>query len=101
MSLEMTEREFALWLVRSLPNSQTIYHRGNLAGDRAGKLVYEGETVRHVPTVYSEAVDHVASTAWLAMENRYVRLSQRKAGEASFEYLATRTNVSVAASSAS
>jgi hypothetical protein len=94
MSLEMSELEFALWLKRSPPNSQTVYHRGNLAGDRVGKLVYEGETVKRVPTVYSEAVTNVASAAWQAMENRYVLLTQHKAGGAKFEYLATRTNLS-------
>ena len=94
MSLEMSELEFALWLKRSPPNSQTVYHRGNLAWDRAGKLVSKGEAVKWVPTIYSEAVSNVASAAWQAMENHYVLLTQRKAGEARFEYLATRTNLS-------
>ncbi len=93
MSLEMSELEFALWLKRSSPNSQTVYHRGNLARDRAGKLVYEGETVKLVPTVYSEAVAYVALAAWRAMKNHYVLLTQRKTGEARFEYLATRTSL--------
>ncbi len=93
MSLEMSELEFALWLNHSLPNSQTVYHRGNLARDRAGKLVYDGETVKAVPTVYSEAVAYVASAAWRAMENHYVLLTQRKVGEARFVYLATRTSL--------
>ena len=93
MSLEMSEFEFALWLKHSLPNSQTVYHRGNLVRDRAGRLLYEGETVQQVPTVYSEAVDYVALAAWRAMEKHYVLLTQRKAGEASFEYLATRTSL--------
>ena len=86
MSLEMSELEFALWLKRSPPNSQTVYHRGSLARDRAGKFLY--------PTIYSEAVTNVASAAWRAMENHYVLLTQRKVGEARFEYLATRTNLS-------
>ncbi len=90
MSLEMSELEFALWLKRSLPNSQTVYHRGNLARDRAGKFVCEDETV---PTVYSEAVEFVASAAWRAMENHDVLLTQRKVGGASFEYLAIRTSL--------
>jgi hypothetical protein len=91
MSLEMSELEFALWLKRSPPNSETVYHRGNLARDRAGKLVYEGKTVKRTPTIYSEAVTNVASAAWRAMENRHVLLTQRKAGEVKFEYLARRT----------
>ena len=94
MSLEMSELEFALWLKRSLPNSQIVYHRGNLARDRAGRLVIEGETVKQVPTVYSEAVAYVALAAWRAMKNHYVLLTQRKTGESRFEYLATRTNLS-------
>ncbi len=94
MSLEMSELEFRLWLKRSSPSSQTVYHRGNLAGDRAGKIEYDGEAVKRVPTVYSEAVTNVASAAWRAMEKRYVLLTQRKVGEARFEYLATRTNLS-------
>ena len=94
MSLEMSELEFALWLKRSPPNSQTVYHRGNLAWDRAGKLVSEGEAVKRVPTIYSEAVTNVASAAWRAMENHNVLLTQHKAGVARFEYLATRTNLS-------
>ena len=88
MSLEMSELEFALWLKRSPPNSQTVYHRGNLARDRAGKFVCEDETI---PTVYSDAVEFVASAAWQAMENHDVLLTQRKVGEARFEYLARRT----------
>ncbi len=92
--LEMSELEFTLWLKRSLPNSQTVYHRGNLARDRVGKLVSEGEAVKRVPTIYSEAVTNVASAAWRAMENHYVLLTQHKAGKAKFEYLATRTNLS-------
>ncbi len=98
MSLEMTDNEFARWLEQSLPNSQVIYHRGNLAWDRAGKLVYEGDAVRQVPTVFSEAVDYVAATAWQAMENRYVLLTQSKVGEARFDYVAIRTGVSIPAS---
>ncbi len=94
LSLEMSELEFALWLKRSPPNGQTVYHRGSLARDRAGRLVYDGETIQRVPTVYSEAVTNVASAAWRAMENHYVLLTQHKAGEARFEYLATRTNLS-------
>ncbi len=93
MSLEISGFEFALWLRHSRPNSQTVYHRGNLVRDHAGKLLYEGETVQQVPTVYSEAVDYVASAAWRAMEKHYVLLTQRKAEEASFEYLATRTSL--------
>jgi hypothetical protein len=91
MSLEMSELEFALWLKRSPPNSQTVYHRGSLARDRAGKFICEDDTV---PTIYSEAVTKVATAAWRAMEDHYVLLTQRKAGEAGFEYLATRTNLS-------
>ena len=91
MSLEMSELEFALWLKRSPPDSQTVYHRGSLARDRAGKLICEDETV---PTIYSEAVTNVASAARRAMENHDVLLTQRKVGEARFEYLATRTNLS-------
>ncbi len=94
MSLEMSELEFALWLKHSPPNSQIVYHRGNLARDRAGKLVSEGEAVKRVPTIYSEAVTNVASAAWRAMENHYILLTQHKAGVARFEYLATRTNLS-------
>lgn len=91
MSLEMSELEFALWLKRSLPNSQTIYHRGNLATDRAGKLLREGEVFNRVPTIYSEGVTNVALAAWRAMENSHVLLTQRKSGETSYEYLAKRT----------
>jgi hypothetical protein len=94
MSLEMSELEFALWLKHSPPNSQIVYHRGNLARDRAGKFVFEGEAVKLVPTIYSEAVTNVASAVWRAMENHYILLTQHKAGEARFEYLATRTNLS-------
>ena len=90
MSLEMSELEFTLCLKRSPPNSQTVYHRGSLAEDRAGKLVCEDETV---PTIYSEAVTNVASAVWRAMENHYILLTQHKAGVARFEYLATRTNL--------
>ena len=93
MSLELSEFEFALWLRHSRPNSQTVYHRGNLSRDRAGNLVFDGETVKQIPTVYSEAVEYVASAAWRAMENHHVLLTQRKVGEASFEYLATRTSL--------
>ena len=88
MSLEMSELEFALWLKRSLPNSQVVYHRGNLARDRAGKFVCEAETV---PTVYSDAVEFVALAAWQAMENHEVFLTQRKLEKVGFEYLAKRT----------
>ena len=87
-SLEMSELEFALWLKRSLPNSQVVYHRGNLARDRAGKFMCEDETV---PTVYSDAVEFVAMAAWQAMENHEVLLTQRKLGKVGFEYLANRT----------
>ncbi len=86
MSLEISGFEFALWLRHSLPNSQIVYHRGNLSRDRAGNLVFNGETV-------SEAVEYVASAAWRAMENHHILLTQRKVGEASFEYLATRTSL--------
>ncbi len=88
MSLEMSELEFALWLKRSPPDSQVVYHRGNLARDRAGKFVCEDETV---PTVYSDAVEFVALAAWQAMENHEVLLTQRKLGKFGFEYLAKRT----------
>ena len=91
MSLEMSELEFALWLKRSPPDSQTVYHRGNLARDRAGKFVFVGANVTQIPTVYSEAVTNVALAAWYAMENHNVLLTQRRAGEAGFEYLARRT----------
>ncbi len=93
MSLEISEFEFALWLRHSRPNSQTVYHRGNLSRDRAGNLVIDGETVKQIPTVYSEAVEYVASAVWRAMKNHDVLLTQRKVGEASFEYLATRTSL--------
>ncbi len=82
MSLEMSELEFALWLKRSLPNSQIVYHRGNLARDRAGKLVCEDEIV---PTVYSEAVEFGALAAWRAMENHDVLLTQRKVGGTEYQ----------------
>ena len=77
MSLKMTEREFAFWLTNSSPRSEVIYHYGNLAGDRAGKLVYEGEIVKQNPTAYSQAVDYVASAAWQATQDHYVFLTQR------------------------
>ncbi len=94
MSIKMTEREFAFWLKNSSPRSQVIYHYGSLARDRAGKLVYEGEIVKQIPTAYSQAVDYVASAAWQATRHHYVLLTQRRVNESSFEYLATRTGVS-------
>ncbi len=96
MSLTMTEREFAFWLEHSSPTSQVIYHCGSLPRDRSGKPVYDGdgETVKRVPTAYSQAVDYMAWAAWQAMRNHYVLLTQRRASESSFEYLATRTGVS-------
>ncbi len=94
MSLTMTEREFAFWLEHSSPTSQVIYHYGSLAGDRAGKLVYEDEIIKQLPTAYSQAVDYVALAAWQAMRGHYVLLTQRIVNESKFEYLATRTSVS-------
>ena len=93
MSLEMSELEFALWLKSSPPNSQTVYHRGNLAWDRAGKIVYADKAFKLVPTVYSEAVTNVASAAWRAMENHHVLLTQYKVADDGFEYLARRTAI--------
>ncbi len=92
-SLEMSELEFTLWLKRSPPNSQTVYHRGNLARDRAGRLLSEGGTFKWAPTVYSEGIKNVASAAWRAMENSHVLLTQRKTGEASYEYQVRRTEI--------
>ena len=94
MSLTMTEHEFAFWLERSSPTSHVIYHYGSLPRDRSGKLLYEGETVKQIPTVYSQAVDYVALAAWRAMRGHYVLLTQRRVNESNFEYLATRTGVS-------
>ena len=94
MSLTMTESEFGFWLERSSPASQVIYHRGNLPRDRFGKCVYDGDTVKQVPTTYSQAVDYMAWAAWQAMRGRFVLLTQRRVNESSFEYLATRTGVS-------
>ena len=95
MSLTMTEREFAFWLERSSPTSQVIYHYGSLPRDRFGKLLYEGEIVKQIPTVNSQAVDYVALAAWQAMRGHYVFLTQRRVNESNFEYLATRTSVSI------
>ena len=94
MSLTMTESEFGFWLERSSPASQVIYHRGSLPRDRSGKHVYDGDTVKQVPTTYSQAVDYMAWAAWQAMRGRFVLLTQRRVNESSFEYLATRTDVS-------
>ncbi len=93
MSLTMTGCEFAFWLEHSSPTSQIMYHHGSLAGDRAGKLVYEGEIVTQIRTIYSQAVDYVALVAWQAMRDRYVVLTQRRVSDSNFEYLATRTGV--------
>ena len=95
MSLTMTEREFAFWLEHSSPTNQVIYHYGSLAGDRAGKLVSKGEIIKQLPTTYSQAVDYVALAAWQAVRDHYVLLTQRRVSESKFEYLATRTSVSV------
>ena len=94
MSLTMTEREFAFWLEHSSPTSQVIYHYGILPRDRTGKFVSEGEVVKQIPTVYSQAVDYVALAAWRAMRGHYVLLTQRRVNESHFEYLATRTDIS-------
>ena len=75
MSLTMTEREFVFWLERSSSSSQVIYHYGSLPRDRFGKLLYEGEVVKQIPTVYSQAVDYVALAAWQAMRGHYVFLT--------------------------
>ena len=94
MSLTMTESEFAFWLERSSPASQVVYHCGSLPRDRFGKHVYDGDTVKQIPTTYSQAVDYMAWAAWQAMRGRFVLLTQRRVNESSFEYLATRTGVS-------
>ncbi len=94
MSLTMTECEFAFWLEHSSPTSQVIYYYGSLPRDRSGKLVYEGEIIKQIPTAYSQAVDYVALAAWQAMRSHYVFLTQRRVNESNFEYLATRTDVS-------
>ncbi len=94
MSLTMTEREFTFWLEHSSPTSQVIYHYGILPRDRTGKFVSEGEIVKQIQTVYSQAVDYVALAAWQAMRDHYVVLTQRSVNESKFEYLATRTSVS-------
>ncbi len=101
MSLEMTESEFSFWLEHSSPTSQVIYHRGSLPRDRFGKHVYDGDTVRQIPTTYSQAVDYMAWAAWQAMRGRYVLLTQRRVNESDFEYLATRTGVAMPRSLAS
>jgi hypothetical protein len=90
----MTEREFGFWLEHSSPASQVVYHCGSLPRDRFGKLAYDGETVKQIPTTYSQAVDYMAWAAWQAMRGRFVLLTQRRVNESSFEYLATRTGVS-------
>ena len=95
MSLTMTESEAAFWLEHSSPTSQVIYYCGILPRDRTGKLVSEGEIVKQIPTVYSQAVDYVALAAWQAMRGHYVFLTQRRVNESNFEYLATRTSVSI------
>ncbi len=94
MSLTMTESEFAFWLERSSPASQVVYHCGSLPRDRFGKHVYDGDTVKQIPTTYSQAVDYTAWAAWRAMQGRYVLLTQRRVNESSFEYRAIRTGVS-------
>ncbi len=101
MSLAMTESEFSFWLERSSPTSQVIYHRGSLPRDRFGKHVYDGDTVKQIPTTYSLAVDYMAWAAWRAMRGHYVHLTQRKVNESNFEYLATRTGVAIPRSLAS
>ncbi len=94
MSLTMTESEFAFWLERSSPASQVVYHCGSLPRDRFGKNIYDGDTVKQIPTTYSQAVDYTAWAAWRAMQGRYVLLTQRRVNESSFEYRAIRTDVS-------
>ena len=101
MSLTMTESEFGCWLETSSPASQVVYHCGSLPRDRFGKHVYDGDTVRQIPTTYSQAVDYMAWAAWQAMRGRYVLLTQRRVNESDFEYLATRTGVAVPRSLAS